>query len=42
MYNYPKIPIKSFHDLEDVILSTRTKVLHLQMSWKKFAKEYVK
>lgn len=24
------------------ILSTRTKVLHLQMSWKKFAKEYVK
>lgn len=24
------------------ILSTRTKVLHLQMSWKKFAKEYAK
>jgi len=24
------------------LLSTRTKILHLQMSWKKFAKDYVK
>jgi len=24
------------------LLSTRMKILHLQMSWKKFAKEYVK
>ena len=24
------------------LLSVRTKILHLQMSWKKFAKEYVK
>lgn len=36
------IEVEFFEEQIKNLLSTRMKILHLQMSWKKFAKEYAK
>ena len=36
------IDVEFFEEQIKSLLSVRMKILHLQMSWKKFAKEYVK
>jgi len=37
-----EVEVEFFEEQIKSLLSVRMKILHLQMSWKKFAKEYVK